>query len=423
MGVGLRVLVVGSGGREHALCWKIRQSPRCGVLFAAPGNPGMAALAQIVDIPAREVLRIADWARDHRIDLVVVGPDDPLALGLVDELETRGVRAFGPTRAAAQIEWSKSWARRLCVENDVPVPESESFDDPAAAHRYVDSRGSGVVVKADGLAAGKGVAVCRTRDEAHAAIDRAMCDRAFGAAGAVVVIEELLAGFEVSVSAICDGSTYRMLPYSCDHKALCDGDMGPNTGGMGTHSPPAGLTPASEREIELRVVAPLVRAMARIGRPFRGFLYPGVIVTPSGVTVFEINARLGDPEAQVLLPRLECDLLDLLCAATEGGLARVPPVLPLGAGAACCVVVASAGYPESAQSGVPISGSLTDSASLLHFHAGTRAAGHGLATGGGRVLGITGLGSDLATARDRAYAGVAAVRFAGMQFRTDIGRR
>ncbi|MBM4417529.1 MAG: phosphoribosylamine--glycine ligase [Chloroflexi bacterium] len=419
----MRVLVVGSGGREHALCWKIRQSPRCGALYAAPGNPGMAPLAEIVDIPAREVGRIADWADERRIDLVVVGPDDPLALGIVDELEARGVRVFGPTRAAAQIEWSKSWARRLCIEADVPVPDSGSFDDQSAAHRYVDSRPPGLVVKADGLAAGKGTTVCRTQMEAHAAIDRAMRGRAFGAAGAVIVIEEMLSGFEVSVSAICDGSTYRMLPYACDHKALCDGDRGPNTGGMGTHSPPAGLAPASEREIELRVVAPLVRAMARIGRPFRGFLYPGVFVTPSGVKVFEINARLGDPEAQVILPRLDGDLLELMGVATDGNLARVSPVLPLSDGAACCVVLASAGYPESAQSGIPISGDLTDRPSLLHFHAGTRAAGDGLATGGGRVLGVTGLGTDLAAARDRAYAGVAAVGFAGMQFRRDIGQR
>jgi phosphoribosylamine--glycine ligase len=403
----MRVLVVGGGGREHALCWKIRQSPRCGKLYCAPGNGGIAQVAELVESD-----RIADWAAEHAIDLAVIGPDNPLADGIVDELTARGVRAFGPTRAAAEIEWSKGWAKQLCRDWDIPTTEFATFADAAEAHDYVDRQAGGVVVKADGLALGKGVTVCPTAAEAHAALD--------ALAGQRVVVEELVVGREVSVTALCDGTTYRLLPFACDHKAVFDGNRGPNTGGMGTYSPPLWLTPELAREIELRVVAPTLRAMARIGRPFVGFLFPGVFVTERGIKVFEFNARLGDPEAQVLLPRLDVDLLDALDRAADGRLGDLPAELPIAAAASCCVVAAAPGYPGSYPRGLPIEGLDDVDADALVFHAGTARHGEGFATAGGRVLGVTALGDTVAEARARAYANVARVRFDGMHYRRDI---
>jgi phosphoribosylamine--glycine ligase len=426
MGVtGRRVLVVGGGGREHALCWKLRQSRRCEVLFCAPGNGGIAELAELVPIGAREIDRLADWAEQHRIDLAVIGPDDPLADGVVDALRARGVPAFGPTRAAAEIESSKSWAKQLCRDWDIPTARFAAFDDRAAAHAHVDQQGGNVVVKADGLAAGKGVAVCPTAEEAHAAIDRIMAERAFGAAGDRVVVEELLVGREVSATVLCDGQTYRMLPFACDHKPVFDGNKGPNTGGMGAYSPSALVTPVLAREIELRVVAPAVRAMAQAGRPFVGFFYPGLMITtaPDGspdVRVIEFNARLGDPEAQVLLPRLDVDLLDLLERAVDGRLSELPLELPLAAPASCCVVVASGGYPGSFPTGRPIVGLDRVDPDALVFHAGTRRTERGFETAGGRVLGVTALGASVADARARAYGNVARLDFDAMHYRRDI---
>ncbi|HEY3082890.1 MAG TPA: phosphoribosylamine--glycine ligase [Chloroflexota bacterium] len=420
-----RVLVVGGGGREHALCWKLRQSPRCEALFCAPGNAGIAQIAEPVPIGAREIERLADWARAQRIDLAVIGPDDPLADGIVDALHSRGVRAFGPTRAAAEVESSKAWGKQLCREWDIPTGDFAVFDDRAAAHAYVEARAGNVVIKADGLAAGKGVSVCPTAEEAHAAIDRVMAERAFGAAGDRVVVEELLTGREVSVTAVCDGQTYRMLPFSCDHKAVFDGNRGPNTGGMGTYSPPDFVTPELAREIELRVIAPAVRGMARAGRPFVGFLYPGVFVTPGHgrgpeIRVFEFNARLGDPEAQVLLPRLDLDLLDVLDRAVDGRLSELPVALPQAAPASCCVIVASAGYPGSHETGRPIAGLDRLDPEVLLFHAGTRRTERGFETAGGRVIGVTALGESVAAARARAYANVDRLHFEGMHYRRDI---
>jgi phosphoribosylamine--glycine ligase len=403
----MRVLVVGGGGREHALCWKIKQSPRCEALYCAPGNGGIGEIAEIVrsdDVPG--------WAAENRIDLAVIGPDNPLAEGIVDELTERGVRAFGPTRAAAQIEWSKGWAKQLCRDWDIPTTAFATFDRADDARAYVDQQPEGVVVKADGLALGKGVTVCRTRAEAHAALD--------ALEGGPCVIEELVVGREISVMAVCDGTTYRMLPFSCDHKAIFDGNKGPNTGGMGTYSPPTWLTPQLARELELRVVAQVMRAMRRLGRPFVGFLYPGVFVTESGIKVFEFNARMGDPEAQVLLPRLDVDLLDLLDRATDGRLSETPVELPLAAGASCCVVAASPGYPGSYPTGLPIEGLDRVDPDVLVFQAGTKRTGDGLVTAGGRVLGVTAVGDTVAEARAKAYANVERVRFEGIHYRRDI---
>ena len=403
----MRVLVVGGGGREHALCWKIRQSPRCEALYCAPGNGGIGEIAELLPYEG-----IVDWAAANRIDLAVIGPDNALAEGIVDELQARGVRAFGPTRAAAEIEWSKAWAKQLCRDWDIPTTVSATFEDAAAAHAHVDRQGGGVVVKADGLALGKGVTVCPTAAEAHAAID--------ALAGGRMVIEELVVGREVSAMVLCDGTTYRMLPFSCDHKAIYDGNKGPNTGGMGTYSPPLWLTPEVAREIELRVVAPVMRAMARCGRPFVGFLYPGVFVTDRGIKVFEFNARLGDPEGQVLLPRLDLDLLDLLDRATDGRLSESPAQLPLSAAASCCVVASSPGYPGSYPTGLPIEGLDRLDSDVLVFHAGTKRTAEGLVTAGGRVLGVTALGDSVAEARAKAYANVESVRFEGIHYRRDI---
>ncbi|TAK20185.1 MAG: phosphoribosylamine--glycine ligase [Chloroflexota bacterium] len=422
VGSGTRVLVVGGGGREHTLCWKLRQSPRIGALYCAPGNGGIEQVATRIDIGARDTERLADWALENRIDLVVVGPDDPLADGLVNQIIARGVKAFGPTRAAAEIEWSKAWAKRFCIENGIPSTAAADFDGAEAAHNYVDSVEHRVVVKADGLAVGKGVFVCDDRGEAHRAIDAIMVARVFGAAGARVVVEERIVGREVSATAICDGSTYRMLPLACDHKAINDGNRGPNTGGMGTYSPPLFATPELSRAIEMTIIAPAVRGMARAGRPFTGFLYPGIMMTEKGPCVFEFNARLGDPEAQVLLPRLADDLLDILEKAADGRLSETPPALSLSADAACCVIMASRGYPGEYDFGKAISGLDAIAPETIVFHAGTRRVNDRYVTAGGRVLGVTAVGATVAEARTRAYADVARVSFEGAHYRRDIGQ-
>lgn len=418
----MRVLVVGGGGREHALCWKLRQSPRCEALYCAPGNGGTAGVAETVAIGAREKERLVEWAAANAIGLVVVGPDDPLADGLVDALHARGLRAFGPTRSAAQIEWSKSWAKAFFLEHQVPTAAYASFVDVEAAHRYVDQQPPGLAVKADGLAVGKGVILCPSRDEAHAAVDNAMRERAFGAAGETVVLEELLQGREVSAFAICDGSTYRLLPTACDHKAIFDGDKGPNTGGMGAYSPAHWLTREQEREIELRAIAPVVKGLASAGRPFVGFLFAGLMFTERGLRVIEFNARFGDPEAQAILPRLELDLLELIELAVERRLSAAPVALPVRPGASCCVVMASGGYPWEYRTGIPIEGLSTVDGDALVFHAGTRIAGDSYETAGGRVLGVTGLGPTMGEAQRRAYANVSRIRFDGAHYRKDVGR-
>jgi phosphoribosylamine--glycine ligase len=410
----MHVLVVGSGGREHALCWKLRQSPRLTRLSCAPGNGGIGEVAEMVPIPAQDKDALAGWARDNAVDLTVIGPDDPLADGIVDTFVAAGLRVFGPTRAAAEIEWSKVWAKHFFTDHDIPTGRSASFDDPGAAHTYVESQPGAVVVKADGLALGKGVFVCADRADAHAAIDQAAATDA----GRRIVVEERLHGREVSVIALCDGTSYRLLPTSCDHKAAYDGDRGPNTGGMGAYSPAVWLSEALLREIEQRAIAPTVRGLAAIGRPFVGFLYCGVMVTPAGIRVLEFNARLGDPETQAILPRLDADLLDLIDLAVDGRLNETPNPLPVRAEASCCVVIASANYPASSPTGLPIAG--LEAVDGLAFHAGTRRESDGYVTAGGRVLGVTALAPDLAAARERAYADVDRIRFDGARCRRDI---
>jgi phosphoribosylamine---glycine ligase len=413
-----RILVVGGGGREHALCWRLRRDRPAARLFAAPGNAGIAELATPLPLEAEDLEGIASWCRDARPDLVVVGPDDPLALGLVDRLAAQGTPAFGPTAAAARIEASKAWAAEVLAAAGVPRPETWVFDSPQAADAFVRGRAGRLVVKADGLARGKGVFVCDTPGEAHAAIDEVGRRRAFGAAGDRIVIQERLSGPELSVFALCDGDAARVIGTARDHKRLGDGDSGPNTGGMGAYAPVAEADPASLACIEADILLPTLRELRRRGAPFTGFLYAGLMLTPDGPRVLEFNSRLGDPEAQVILPLLRFDLADAMLAAAGGRLATFGAPEPQGA--AVCIVLASGGYPGPHQSGMEIEGLGALEPDVLAFHAATIRAGGRLLTAGGRVLGITGLGGSVGEARERAYAAVERIRFEGAVWRRDI---
>jgi phosphoribosylamine--glycine ligase len=416
-----RILVVGGGGREHAICWKLA-TERPGIeLHAAPGNAGIAELATLVPIEATDVAAIVAWSATERPDLVVVGPDDPLALGIVDALAAARIPAFGPTAAAARIESSKAWAADVLVSAGVPHPKTWTFAGPAAADDAIAlarAHGGPLVVKADGLARGKGVAVCETPAEAVDAIERIGRRRELGRAGERLVVQERLEGRELSVFAICDGAAWAVIGSARDHKRLEDGDRGPNTGGMGAFAPVPEATDELMTVIERQVIAPTLVEMERRGSPFTGFLYAGLMLTSTGPQVLEFNARLGDPEAQVLLPALRADLLDAMLEAASGRLAI--PRSPGAEGAAVCVVMASAGYPGEHESGMGIEGLSTLGPDVLAFHAGTTRVDGGLVSNGGRVLGITGLGATVAEARQRAYAGVDRVRFTGAVWRSDI---
>jgi phosphoribosylamine--glycine ligase len=420
----MKVLLVGSGGREHALAWKLARSPRVEQLFVAPGNAGIAALAELVPIGADDVGGIADFAERERIDLVVVGPELPLTLGLVDTLTARGVRAFGPTRAAAQLEGSKTFAKELLREARVATAGFAVFSDAAAALRHVRAAGAPLVVKADGLAAGKGVTVCATLDEAERAIEDALGRRVFGAAGARIVIEELLAGEEASFLALTDGRHVLPLATSQDHKRIFDGDTGPNTGGMGAYSPAPVVTDALERAVLGEILQPVVAALARRGIVYRVVLYAGLMIDEGHARVIEFNVRFGDPECQVLMARLESDLVELCEATIEGRLDRA--AIAWDPRPAACVVVAAPGYPGKVDLGGVVSGlaAAERQRDVVVFHAGTRRRDDGeLVTSGGRVLGVTALGETIEDAVGRAYAAVGEIRFPGMQYRRDIGRR
>jgi phosphoribosylamine---glycine ligase len=418
----MRVLLVGSGGREHALAWKLRQSPGLR-LWAAPGNPGIAEVASLEAVKADDLGGLCDVASRNDIELTVVGPEAPLCAGLVDALAARGLHAFGPTQAAAALEGSKAFAKEFMARHHVPTGGFAVFDDAAAAARYVDAAAGALVVKADGLAAGKGVVVCGDRAEAHAAVRRVLVDREFGAAGKRVVIEERLRGREASLMALSDGERVVMLASAEDHKAVYDGDRGPNTGGMGAYSPSPLCTPEVTRHVLDKVMIPTVRGMAREGRPFRGLLYAGLMLTESGPMVLEFNCRFGDPETQVVLMRFGDDLAKWLSGAAAG---RLPAGEPRwDPRVAISVVLAAPGYPGSYPQGLPITG-LDEAAALPDvalFHAGTRREAGGLVTAGGRVLNVCALGADIAAARARAYEAVARIGFEGMHFRRDIAAR
>jgi phosphoribosylamine--glycine ligase len=419
----LRILLVGSGGREHALAWKLAQSSSLGRLYAAPGNPGIAALAECVPLAADAVADLAAFAERARIDLTVVGPEVPLAAGLVDQLTARGLPVFGPTRAAAELESSKVFAKALFARYGIPTARFGTFDRPAPARAFVRELGGRAAVKADGLAAGKGVVLCREAGEADRAIGDMLEQRVFGAAGARVVVEELLEGEEVSVFALTDGDAVCPLAAAQDHKAIFDGDRGPNTGGMGAYSPPPALDPGLHARVVETVLRPTVRAMAAEGRPYRGVLYAGLMLTAAGPRVIEYNVRFGDPECQVLAVRLAEDLVPLCRAVAEGK--GLPGAVAWRPEPAVCVVLASGGYPGTYPTGHPIGGLDRAAAhpGVTVFHAGTAMKDGRLVTAGGRVLGVTATAADLPGAIAAAYRAVADIRFEGMHFRRDIGHR
>ena len=423
MGDTMRVLVVGAGGREHALCHSISRSPRLEKLYAAPGNAGMAELAECVDLSVDDIEGLARFAEAEKIDLTVVGPEGPLVAGISEAFKARGLRVFGPNKHVSQLEGSKAFTKEMCRKHHIPTAASRTFDDAAAARAYIAELALyPAVVKADGLAAGKGVVIAKDRDEALAAVDAAMVDGAFGEAGKTVVIEEFLEGTEVSVIAIVDGRTFAVLETARDHKAAYDYDKGPNTGGMGTVSPSSNVDAETLRQVESTILLPTVHAMAREAKGFRGFLFAGLMLTAGGPKLLEINVRVGDPEAQAILPRMATDLLEVLDAATDGRLDEVGPI-EWDPRASCCVVLASGGYPGKVETGRPIEG-LKDAGALegvTVFHAGTASRDGRVVTAGGRVLGVTALADDLEGARARAYEAVERIRFQDAYYRTDIG--
>ena len=416
----MKVLVVGGGGREHAICWKLAQSPRVTELYCAPGNGGIAQVATCVPIAATDVEAMVRWAKEQVMDFVVVAPDDPLALGMVDALEAEGIRAFGPRKNAAIIEASKAFSKELMRKYHIPTAKYQTFTDEQAALAYIDREGAPIVVKADGLALGKGVTVAATAEEAKAAVRDMMEGGKFGASGRTVVIEECMTGPEVTVLAFADGKTVVPMLSSQDHKRAYDGNQGPNTGGMGAFCPSPNYTPEIAERCMREIFLPTMEAMRAEGRPFQGVLYFGLMLTPDGPKVVEYNARFGDPETQPLMMMLETDLMDIFEACVDGTLDRLP--ITWKPGAACCLVLASGGYPLSYQKGYPISGLDQVPEWATVFHAGTRLEDGVYTNQGGRVLGVTATGHDLADAVARAYEAARPIHWTDMHFRTDIGK-
>ena len=419
----MRVLVVGSGGREHALAWAISASPLVDRVYCAPGNAGIAEEAECVPIAANDAAGLIAFCRKAAIDFVVVGPEAPLVAGLVDTLEAAGIAAFGPSKAAAALEGSKGFMKDLCAREGIPTAAYRRFRDAAAAKAHIAEHGAPIVIKADGLAAGKGVTVAATLAEAFAAVDAALGAGRFGAAGAEIVVEDCLVGEEASFFALVDGTNALPLIAAQDHKRVGDGDTGPNTGGMGAYSPTPLITPAIEGAVMERIILPTVRAMRRDGPPFKGVLYAGLMLTKAGPKLLEYNVRFGDPECQVLMMRLRSDLLPALIASRDGILKEVD--LRWYDEAALCVVMAARGYPDDPQRGSEIRG-LAAAASdpeVKIFHAGTKRDGARLLADGGRVLGVTALGSDIGAARDRAYRAVDKIDWPQGFCRRDIGLR
>ncbi len=414
----MRVLVIGSGAREHAILWKLAQSPRNPGLFAAPGNAGTASIATNVPIAVTDFDALVGAAREHDIDLTIVGPELPLTVGIVDRFQQEGLRIFGPTKAAARIEGSKSFARGIMRDAGAPTPAFEVFDEAETAREYVRSQGAPIVIKADGLAAGKGVVVAQSVDEALEAVDDAMVNGAFGASGERLVIEQCLVGQELSVFCFTDGEYVSPLVPACDYKRVFDGDEGPNTGGMGGYSPPPWWDTAMERQIREMCIEPVIREMARQGSPFTGVLYGGLMLTDDGPSIIEFNCRLGDPEAQLILPRMENDLLDVVEAALDGAL---PSIDLRWSGCTTGVVLAPVGYPGLHETGEAIGGLAAAEQEAFIFHAGTAlAGGEGFVTSGSRTMAVVGLGASMAEARTRAYAAADTITFEGKHYRTDI---
>ncbi|MDB6032747.1 MAG: Phosphoribosylamine--glycine ligase [Verrucomicrobiales bacterium] len=427
----MKILVIGSGGREHALVWKLAQSAHVTQMWCAPGNAGIAderlakngALVECVNIAAEDLPKLLTFAQEKKVALTVVGPDNPLALGIADLFQKNGQRIWGPNQKAAQFESSKVFSQHFMEKHGIPTARSGTFANPNDAKRFAASLGGRCAVKADGLALGKGVLLTSNVGEAERAVDEIMVGKSFGSAGAQVVIQELLEGMEISLHALCDGRTAKLFPTAQDHKRALDGDQGLNTGGMGTYSPAPFLSDAELEKVGKQILEPWLRGCAEEGIDFRGILYPGVMLTKNGPKVLEFNARFGDPETQVYLPRLENDLMELLDASVDGKLEGI--CLRWSALTSVCVVMASGGYPGSYAKGKPITG-LAEAAALPQtkvFHAGTVRAGDAVVTNGGRVLGVTAWASGLPAARKAAYEAVEKIRFDGAQYRRDIAAK
>jgi phosphoribosylamine--glycine ligase len=422
----MKILVIGGGGREHALAWKLAQSPKVQQVYVAPGNGGTALAANLNNVPITDVAALRDWALQEKIALTVVGPEQPLAAGVVDEFRAHGLRIFGPTKAAAQLESSKAFSKDFMKRHGIPTAEYETFTDAAKAHAYVDLKGAPIVVKADGLAAGKGVVVAATKEEAHAAIDDMLGSNTLGVShnegGARVVIEEFLSGEEASFIVMCDGKNVAALATSQDHKRLQDGDQGPNTGGMGAYSPAPIVTPDVHARVMRDVILPTIRGMDKDGIPFTGFLYAGLMIDADGKPkTLEFNTRMGDPETQPIMMRLKSDLVDVMFAATSGKLDEVE--LQWDRRAALGVVIAAGGYPLNPKKGDLITGLPKPTDDAVVFHAGTAAEGDQIKTSGGRVLCVTVLADSVKQAQTRAYDVARGIHFDGMQYRRDIGHR
>ena len=426
----MKILVIGSGGREHALVWKLAQSPHATQMWCAPGNAGIAQerlingqRVECVNISADDLPKLLAFAREKNPDLTVVGPDNPLALGVVDWFQTNGLRIWGPDQKAAQFESSKAFSQKFMEKYGIPTARAEMFSDAAAAKSFAASLNGLCAVKADGLALGKGVLICRSIADANRAIDEILISKSFGDAGSRIVIQELLEGIEISLHALCDGKTAKLFPTAQDHKRALDGDAGLNTGGMGTYSPTPFLTDVQFADAARKILEPFMRGCAAEGIDFRGILYPGVMLTKDGPKIIEFNARFGDPEAQVYLTRLENDLVELLDASVAGTLDKI--TLRWNPMASVCVVMASGGYPGNYAKGKPITG--LDAANALPntkvFHAGTALSGNQIVTSGGRVLGVTALGRDLKSAQTAAYAAVEKIHFDAAHFRRDIAAK
>ena len=419
----MKILVVGSGGREHALAWKLAQSERVQMVYVAPGNGGTARDVRLQNVPITDLNALADFVEQEHIGLTVVGPEVPLAAGIVNLFRARGLKIFGPTREAAQLESSKDFAKAFMKRHGIPTAEYETFADARAAHAYVDTKGAPIVIKADGLAAGKGVVVAMTLEEAHSAVDHMLSDNAFGDAGARIVIEEFLAGEEASFIVMCDGKNVLPLATSQDHKRLLDNDQGPNTGGMGAYSPAPIVTPSMHARVMREIIMPTIQGMAKDGIQFTGFLYAGLMIDAAGnPKTLEFNCRMGDPETQPIMARLKTDLLGVMEHAVNGTLDQVE--LEWDRRTAVGVVLAAAGYPDAPRKGDHIHGIPPETPDSVTFHAGTTDDADGkLVTSGGRVLCVVGLGDNVKMAQKQAYEAVDKIGFEGVQFRRDIGWR
>lgn len=418
----MKILVVGSGGREHALAWKIAQSPRIQTVYVAPGNGGTALDDRLENIPLTDPAALADFAQEQHIALTVVGPEVPLAAGIVNLFRSRGLKIFGPTKEAAQLESSKDFAKAFMHRHHIPTAEYQTFSDTAAAHEYIAQKGAPIVIKADGLAAGKGVVVAMTEQEAHDAVEMMLSDNKLGDAGARIVVEEFLAGEEASFIVMVDGKNILPLATSQDHKRLQDGDRGPNTGGMGAYSPAPIVTPALHARVMREIIIPTVQGMARDGIPFSGFLYAGLMIDEQGnPKTLEFNCRMGDPETQPIMARLKTDLLLVMEHAVNGTLDTIE--LDWDRRTALGVVMAAAGYPDAPRNGDGISGIPAETPECVTFHAGTKLSDGHLSTSGGRVLCVVGLGDSVKVAQKNAYAAADQIHFDGAQMRRDIGWR